>query len=109
MRSRARLFFAACVAIAAYFAYTAVSGAIDSHRLGAERDAAARELAELQEKKAYLEAVKQYVASDAYVEQEARRQLGYVRPGEVPFVVASPPLEGDQQTGAEWWERLFPR
>ena len=41
--------------------------------------------------------------------QEARRQLGYVRDGEVPFVVVSPALPDDSKPAGDWWERLFPR
>ena len=107
--SRARLLFILCLALACYFAYTAVNGAIQNHRLAVDRTAAERRLAVLEEKKTHILAVKQYVASDAYVEQEARRRLGWVREGEVPFVVVSPPpVEDDSPTG-EWWERLFPR
>lgn len=95
--------------IAGYFLYTAAVGALRANQLGNDREQAEREVAALAEKKKYLEAVRDYVASDAYVEQEARRQLGYVRDGEVPFVVISPPLdEGARPTG-EWWQRLFPR
>jgi cell division protein FtsB len=64
---------------------------------------------ELEETKAYLEGVRSYAGSDLYVEQEARRRLGYVRDGEVPFVVKSPPLEENEDTQGTWWERLFPR
>ncbi len=107
--SRSRLVFLVCLVIAGYFLYTAAVGALRAHRLGDDKTEAEREVAALVEKKEYLEAVRDYVASDAYVEQEARRQLGYVRDGEVPFVVISPPLsEGARPTG-EWWQRLFPR
>lgn len=107
--SRSRLVFFACLVIAGYFLYTAAVGALRANQLGNDREQAEREVAALAEKKKYLEAVRDYVASDAYVEQEARRQLGYVRDGEVPFVVISPALdEGARPTG-EWWQRLFPR
>ena len=108
-RSRARLLFLACLLVASYFTYTAVVGAVRNHQLAEERAEAERRVAELEAKKAYITAVRDYVASDQYVEQEARRQLGYIREGEVPFVVISPPLEQDDQPTGEWWERLFPR
>ena len=69
----------------------------------------AREVQVLEDNRAYLQAVKDYVASDAYVEQQARRQLGYVRPGEIPFVVTGPELPKDANRTGEWWQRLFPR
>ncbi|MGE5597445.1 MAG: FtsB family cell division protein [Hyphomicrobiales bacterium] len=108
-RSRARLFFLGCLLVAGYFTYTAVVGAIRNHQLAEQRHEAEQQVAALQDKKAYLTGVRDYVASDQYVEQEARRQLGYVREGEIPFVVISPPAEQDEQPKGEWWERLFPR
>ncbi|MCZ2111651.1 MAG: septum formation initiator family protein [Dehalococcoidia bacterium] len=108
--SRARLLFFGCLAVAGYFAYVAIGGAIHNQQLARERDEAAQQVTALKEKKAYLEGVRSYAASDAYVEQQARRQLGYVREGEIPFVVISPALTNTGQPAAgEWWQRLFPR
>lgn len=107
-QSQSRLLFAACLVVAGYFVFTATTGVIQNHRLADQRREEAALTAELTDKKAYLEAVRNYVASDAYVEQEARRQLGYTRFGEVPFVVISPAPKNDGQPTGEWWQRLFP-
>lgn len=106
---RSRLLFIACLGVAGYFVFTAVTGVINNHQLAAERREEAVLTAELEDKKAYLEAVRNYVASDAYVEQEARRQLGYTRSGEIPFVVLSPAPKEEGDPKGEWWQRLFPR
>jgi cell division protein FtsB len=106
---RGRLVFAACLLIAAYFLYSAVSGAVQSHRLTNERDRVRDDVAILESQKRYLEGVRDYVASDAYVEQQARRQLGYVRDGEIAYVVVGPPLEQASEPTGEWWQRLFPQ
>lgn len=105
----ARLFFALSLAISCYFAYTAASGALRSHRIGQDEAAAAEHVEALRQDKVHLEAVLRYVASDAYVEQEARRRLGYVRGGESPIVVTGPALDTQPSRGGSWWERLFPR
>ena len=90
--------------------YTAALGALQTHQLSQEEQATVQQVEALKAKRAYLQAVKNYVASDAYVEQEARRQLGYIREGEVPFVVLSPPArQGTQPDSGDWWQRLFPR
>jgi cell division protein FtsB len=95
---------------ASYFVYSAVGGALRTHELTQERTSATSEEATLKQKATYLTAVKNYVASDDYVEQEARRQLGYTRPGEVLYVVTSPPVKTDAKTPTgDWWQRLFPR
>ena len=106
---RSRLVFGVCLLITGYFVYSAGIDAFRSRGLGDERDQAALEVTQLEDKKAYLGAVRDYVASDAYVEQQARRQFGYVRSGEVPFVVISPPLQQEEQPAGDWWQRLFPR
>jgi cell division protein FtsB len=107
--SRSRLVIIASLAIGGYFVYTAALGLYRSQQLADTRAAEERQLAELQQQKAYLEAVRAYVASDAYVEQEARRRLGYIREGEIPFVVISPPADEQEQPAGPWWQRLFPR
>lgn len=109
LHSRGRLIFFGCMVIAGYFVYTAVSGYTHSQQINSDRQAAAVQVQQLQSTQSYLEGVHKYVSSDAYVEQVARRQLGYIREGEIPFVVTSPPLNNDQQPSGEWWQRLFPR
>ena len=107
--TRTRLLILLCLLVGSYGLYTAASGWYRNNQLQHNQDAAETRVQELQAEKAYLEAVKQYVASDAYVEQQARRQLGYGREGETVFVVTSPQVEEEAQTGGSWWERLFPR
>ncbi len=104
--SRGRIAFALAVLIAAYFAYDAALGAIRTYRLEQQRTAAEAELARLEAQRAYLQGVLDYVASDAYVEQVARRELGYVREGEVPFLVLGPTPEPVKP--GPWWEAQAP-
>lgn len=108
-RTRGQLVFAVSFAVAVYFLYTAAIGAIRNHQLGEERDQAEAELRELKDERTYLQAVLAYVASDTYVEQQARRELGYARPGEIPFVVTGPRIYEEPEDSANWWERMFPR
>jgi cell division protein FtsB len=104
-----RIVFLCCLIAASYFVYTAGVSALRSHQVGEQRSLALKEVERLSADKAYLEAVKNYVASDQFVEQEARRRLGYVRDGEIPFVVLSPEVPSEAQQKGEWWRRLFPR
>jgi cell division protein FtsB len=107
--SRARLTIAVCLVLAGYFVYTAAIDATRNQEINQDRLEAAQELQALNDRLAYLEAVRDYVASDGYVEQQARRQLGYIRPGEIAFVVNGPEAEVDDTAAGSWWERLFPR
>jgi cell division protein FtsB len=102
------LFFAGLL-IGLYFASTAVQGAIRNERLEHTREQAKREVSALHEKKAYLEAIVEYAGSDEYVEDAARRELGFIRPGETAFVLIGPGLPEKETQSPDWWERLFPR
>lgn len=61
-----------------------------------------------------LEQRKRELSDPAHVETEARERLGYVRPGETPYMVHVPPdpeqspgqQDPDAQDGA-WYERLW--
>jgi cell division protein FtsB len=107
--ARTRLVIMLCLLVGSYGIYTAASGWYRNTQLEHNQDSAEERVQELLAKKAYLEGVKQYVASDAYVEQQARRQLGFGREGETVFVVTSPQVEQETRNGESWWERLFPR
>ena len=72
LQSRARLLFLGCMILAGYFVYTAVVGELHNRQLRTESAQALQQKDDLAQKEVYLQAVKQYVASDAYVEQEAR-------------------------------------
>ena len=107
--STTRLILLGCLLLAGYFIYTAAIGTIRQREQSADHDAALVELIELREKRAHLAAVLEYTASDTYVEQAARRELGYVLAGEIPFVVVSPAAPAEGRVPGEWWERLFPQ
>jgi len=105
--SPSKVLFVMALLCAGYFAYTAVAGAVRAQRLDEQLTEYRREIARLEQQRAYLEGVLEYVRSDEYVEQVARRELGYVREGEVPVLVVGP--RADQAPADEWWEWLFPR
>jgi cell division protein FtsB len=108
-KSPSRLLFLAGLLIGLYFASTAVQGAIRNQRLDDARNQAQAEVNALQDKKAYLDAVVEYAGSDEYVEDAARRQLGYIMPGETAFVLVGPQAPEPSTESPDWWERLFPR
>ena len=107
--SRARITVVVCLLVAGYFLYTASLGAVRSSEIARDRQAAEQQVEQLRHRLATLEGIRDYVASDTYVEQQARRQLGYVRPGEVAFIVSGPSIVMEQEESARWWERLFPQ
>jgi cell division protein FtsB len=103
-----KVFFILCAAVGAYFFAVFVQGAIDNANLRTERQEAVALRDALAAEKRDAEATRKYASSDAYVEQVARRQFGMTRPGEIPYVVDSPPLDIPLPNG-KWWQRLIPR
>ena len=100
------------------FAYAGVQTAAQHYHLSEERRALEREVYELEAQIAELEGLREYIASDEYVEAVARSRFGLVRPGETAVVVEDraelPSSLGDEDAperrpGERWWEALFDR
>ena len=107
--TKTTLFFVVCLLLTGYFVYTASSGTVRQRQQNEDHEAALAEIEDLRSRRDHLLAVYDYVVSDVYVEQAARRELGYVREGETAFLVLSPLPLSDKQLPGEWWERLFPK
>ena len=99
------------------FAYAGVQTAAQQHRLAEQRREVEREVATLQRQIAELEGLRDYLASDEYVEAVARSRFGLVRPGETAVVVEDRTRPEDslgegapqREPGERWWEALFDR
>lgn len=92
--------FAFCVAIG-LLAVAVIPPYLQQRQLAREVDRLSAELEQLKVERQRLEQEKERLSTDAYVEQVARRQLGFVKPGEVVVVRAKPgnavPLKKDQK------------
>ncbi len=105
-----------CVAVLAiaYLTYTTTGYFIHNYQLHQEQARIRRDIAQADQDHAKLVGVRDYLKSDEYIEDVARRVLGLVRPGETLVVVSgaggSPTRQGGlaQRTpGAAWWKGLF--
>lgn len=106
--SPTRLLLIATILLLPYLAFLAVNNALHARQLRAEEARLERELQEKQYEYAKLEALRDYVRSDEYVETVARRELGLGYPGETSAVVISPEAPDKEDGGREhWWERYF--
>ena len=92
------------------FLYSAAQTATQTYRLHAERRVLVHQVDELRRQQAELQGLREYLASDEYLEGVARTQFGLVRPGEIAVVVDGPtrPLP-ERMPGQRWWEALFAR
>ena len=74
--TKTTLFFVVCLLLTGYFVYTASSGTVRQRQQNEDHEAALAEIEDLRSRRDHLLAVYDYVVSDAYVEQAARRELG---------------------------------
>jgi cell division protein FtsL len=109
--SASRIIFLLTVVIVAYFLVTGAFNAIRSHNLRQEQGRLQADIEGLQGRYQRLQALKEYLNSDEYIESVAREQLGLVRQGETGFVaistVPSPTPAPDEADRGLWWDVLI--
>ena len=98
--------------IVGYFLVTGATTALRSSHLNDREDRLRAEITGLQQRYERLEALREYLGSDEYIEAVAREQLGLVRKGDTGIVVipAAPSAESDAGGTEEselWWETLI--
>lgn len=100
--------------IVGYFLVTGATTALRSRKLTEREDRFRVEIAGLQQRYDRLEALREYLDSDEYIEAVAREQLGLVNEGETSIVVipaapSSTPTSGPDAAaeGELWWETLI--
>ena len=108
--------FVVCAAVLAigYLGYTTSRYVIHNYQLHQDEAQIRRDIAQLDRDHEQLVAVRDYLKSDEYIEDQARRILGLVRPGETLVVVSGAPAPAatpaplaQHTPGAEWWKDLF--
>jgi cell division protein FtsB len=114
--SRAQLVLGVTLVIAGYFLVMGATSALRSSQLGDQEDRLRAELTSLQQRYQRLEALREYLNAEEYIEAVAREQLGLVREGETAIVVIPAPpdgaSEGDEESAGPaedelWWETLI--
>ncbi len=112
------LILAAALLAAGFLALSITRNAVRNYQLRQDERDLRAELRLLDADREQLTAVHDYLESDEYVEDVARRVLGLVRPGETLVVVSgSAPAGGSAAPAAEtapgpslarpWWKDLF--
>jgi cell division protein FtsB len=105
------LIVAAALLIAGFMAFSTGRNVVRHYQLRQEERDLRAELRQLDADAEQLAAVRQYLESDEYIEDVARRVLGLVRPGETLVIVAgSDPVASPTpaaQIGEPWWKTLF--
>ena len=106
----AHIVVAVAAVLLALFAYSAMQTAAQTYRLRDSQRALVQELSELRRQRAELEGLREYLASDEYIEAVARERFGLIRPGELAVTVEAPAQDAAGETASQrWWEALFGR
>jgi len=109
--STARVIVTGTAVIAVYFLVTGAVSAIQGHQLRQQQDRLQQDIEDLQGRYDRLQALKDYLNSDEYVESVAREELGLVKKGEEGIVVISSapaptPAPGESDRSL-WWDVLI--
>ncbi len=110
--STGRLVLGVSAIIVGYFLVTGATAALRSSHLGEREDRLKAEITEIEQRYERLEALREYLSSDEYIEAVAREQLGLVREGETGIAVISaapsptPGAESPEESEL-WWETLI--
>jgi len=104
--STTRLILIAAGFISIYFGFTIVGNRVHQYSLDRENQQLVRDIATGREQYSKLQALRDWMETDAFIETTARQQ-GMIKPGDHPVVVAasSPTPTGDD--AREWWEHYF--
>ncbi len=77
--------------VALYFAAAFAGELIDSHRIGQQVASLSADIDRLRADNIRLKGEVNEASSDAFVERQAREELGLVHPGDVPVVIGNAP------------------
>ncbi len=107
-----------CAAILAitYLSFSIARDVVHNYHLRGDEAQVRSDIHQLDRDHEQLTAVRDYLKSDEYIENVARRVLGLVRPGETLVVVSGVPSTSATSTAAPagtpaaaWWKTLFVR
>jgi cell division protein DivIC len=107
-----RILLVTTALIVGYFLVIGATTALRSSRLGDREDRLSAEVAGLQQRYERLQALREYLSSEDYIETVAREQLGLVRQGETSIIVISTapsptPTPSKPEEDDLWWEEII--
>ena len=104
--STTRLILIAAGFISIYFGFTIVGNRVHQYSLDRENQQLVRDIATGREQYSKLQALRDWMETDAFIETTARQQ-GMIKPGDHPVVVAAPSPAPTGDDARDWWEHYF--
>ncbi len=92
----------------AYFLVKGIFSIMEAVEAGSQEEALREQLEAVKARYQALEAVRNYMESDEFIEAMARQYLGLVGPGEVGIVVVAPTPAPTPEIPGPWWEAVVP-
>lgn len=101
-----RLLLIAAGFISVYFGFSVVGNRFHQYQLDREKGQLETRIAAEQTRYARLDALRQWMESDQFIEASARKE-GMIRPGDHAIVVAAPTATATPAAVSEWWEKYI--
>lgn len=97
--------------VVSYFLISFTLNIVHNEQLDQQETQLSGDIQHLRERYERLQALKEYISGDEYIEAVAREELGLVRQGEAGFVVIASQPEATPAPGEDdgglWWDVLI--
>ena len=103
-----RSLYISLLLVVGFVVYSGVDGLLQASSLDVRIAETRSEIVELRTEADQLAALIAWLDSDAYIEQIAREDLGFVRPGEEAFGIRAPTRSSLEFARTPWWDNLLP-
>jgi cell division protein FtsB len=101
-----RLLLIAAGFVSVYFGFSVVGNYVHQYQLNRDKAQLEAQIQTEQTRYAKLDALRQWMQSDAFIEAMARHE-GLIKPGDHPIVVSAPVPSPTPGADGDWWEKYF--
>jgi len=101
-----RLLLIAAGLVAVYCGFSIVGNYVHQYQLDRDRAQLQAQIQTEQSRYARLDALRQWMQSDAFIEAMARHD-GLIKPGDHPIIVSAPSPSPAAGVAGDWWEKYF--
>jgi len=102
----ARLMLIAAGFVSVYLGFSIFGNYVHQYQLDRDRAQLQAQIETEQTRYARLDALRQWMQSDAFIEAMARHD-GLIKPGDHPIVVSAPAPTASAGAAVDWWEKYF--
>lgn len=102
----ARLMLVAAGFVSVYFGFSIAGNYVHQYQLDHDKAQLRAQIQAEQTRYAQLDALRQWMQSDAFIEAMARHD-GLIKPGDHPIVVSAPAPSATPGAAGDWWQKYL--